>query len=607
MEVDLTEEKVRVKDTFELPLRQYLGGKGLALYILYRELKKLERTMTDLDHLDPLGPDNVLIFATGPATGSLFPYSGRYHVMALRSPLTGYIASANSGGDFGPYMKFAGFDMIVVKGAAESPVYLHIHDGKAELMDARHLWGMTTFRATDTILKEVGDGGRTRVATIGPAGENGVLFANIINDKHRAAGRTGVGAIMGSKFLKAIAATGDSNPVEPERPEEFREKVKKYLDVIRKNPVTGEGLRKYGTAILVNIINQHGLYPTRNFQTGVFEKAEEQSGEYMAEKYLIRNRACWGCPTGCGRITKVPKGPFQIGYSEGPEYESIWALGADTGNADLESIIKANHLCDELGLDTISTGTTIAAAMEMVEKGFIPEERLEGVDLRFGNSAAVVEMIWRIAYRSGFGDELAMGSYRLARRYGAEHLSMSVKRLELPAYDPRGAWGHALNYATANRGGCHVTGYMISPEILGIPEKLKPLSTEGKAKWVKDFQDFTSVVNSTVACLFSTFALFADAYADMLAPLTGWDLTPEELMVIGERIYNLERHMMVKLGFRPEEDTLPRRFLEEPMPEGPNKGSTVPLKELLREYYRVRGWENGIPTEEKLKELGIIP
>ncbi|MCD6105768.1 MAG: aldehyde ferredoxin oxidoreductase C-terminal domain-containing protein, partial [Thermoplasmata archaeon] len=281
--------------------------------------------------------------------------------------------------------------------------------------------------------------------------------------------------------------------------------------------------------------------------------------------------------------------------------------GADTGNADLESIIKANHLCDELGLDTISTGSTIAAAMEMVEKGFIPEERLEGVDLRFGNSAAVVEMIWRIAYRSGFGNELAMGSYRLARRYGAEHLSMSVKRLELPAYDPRGAWGHALNYATANRGGCHVTGYMISPEILGIPEKLKPLSTEGKAKWVKDFQDFTSVVNSTVACLFSTFALFADAYADMLAPLTGWDLTPEELMVIGERIYNLERHMMVKLGFRPEEDTLPRRFLEEPMPEGPNKGSTVPLKELLREYYRVRGWENGIPTEEKLKELGIIP
>ena len=274
----------------------------------------------------------------------------------------------------------------------------------------------------------------------------------------------------------------------------------------------------------------------------------------------------------------------------------------------MEALIKANHYCDEFGLDTISMGSTIAAAMELVEKGYIPKEELQGLDLRFGNDAALVEAVWRTAYKSGFGKYLALGSKRLAEIFGAPDLSMSVKGLEMPAYDPRAVKGIGLNYATANRGGCHVTGYTISPEVLGIPEQIDRLSYEGKAKWVKMFQDFTCVVNSAVVCLFNTFALGADAYADMLSSITGWDLTADEILKIGERIYNLERWIMAKYGFSAKDDTLPKRLFTSPLPDGPSKGEVVDpekFKKMLEEYYKLRGWVDGVPTPEKLKELGI--
>jgi len=603
LEVDLSSMSLKDVTFDEKILRKYLGGKGIAVKYLYDYAKELEKKGINLKELDPFGPENVVFFATGPATGTAFMSSGRYHVMALKSPLTGSIGSANSGGEFGPYLKFAGYDGIIIKGKAEKPVYLSIIDGKAELHDATDLWGKTTFDTT-RILKEKHGLKRASVACIGPAGENLVLMAAIINDEHRAAGRTGLGAILGSKNFKAIIVSGNEK-VSIAKPDEFKQKVQKYLKIEKENSVTGQGLPTYGTAILVNIINQHGMLPYKNWQTGVNPDGEKISGETLKEKYLIKNRPCWGCAIGCGRVTTVKTGAFQILYSEGPEYESIWALGSATAVGNLEAIIKANHYCDELGMDPISLGSTIACAMELVEKGKIPEEDLQGIDLKFGNPNALVELVWSTAYKRGFGKYLAMGSKRLAEKYGAPELSMSVKGLEMPAYDPRGAKGIGLNYATANRGGCHVTGYTISPEVLGIPEQIDRLKWEGKAKWVKIFQDFTCVVNSTVNCLFVTFALDVNAYADMLASITGWDLTADELMKLGERVYNLERVIMGKLGFSAKDDTLPKRLLEEPMPEGPSKGHVVELDKMLEEYYKLRGWENGLPTPEKLKELEI--
>jgi len=603
LKVNLSDGTVKVEKTDMEIAKKYLGGKGYAVRLLYDYLQSYKKKGIAPRDINPLGEENVLIFATGPATGIVgFPESGRYHVMALRSPLTGSIASANSGGRWGPFLKFAGFDAIVIEGKSEDPVYLEVLDGTAEIKCAKDVWGKNVFD-TERILKKKA-GRRCSVACIGPAGENQVLFACIMNDEHRAAGRTGVGAIMGSKKLKAIVVGGDERP-QPAKPDEFNEVSKEAMNKIKTNPVTGEGLPKYGTAILVNIINNAGILPYKNWQTGVNPDADKISGETLAEKYLIKNKACWGCAIGCGRVTAVKEGCFQILYSEGPEYESIWALGNATGVTQLDAIIKANHLCDELGLDTISMGSTIACAMELREKGYIPDEVLEGLDLRFGNATAMVEAVWRTAYKAGFGKYLALGSKRLAEIFGAPELSMSVKGLELPAYDPRGAKGIGLTYATANRGGCHVTGYTISPEILGVPEKIDPLTIEGKAQWVKTFQDFTCVVNSTVNCLFSTFALGAEDYAKLLSAVTGWDLSTEEIMKIGERIYNLERLIINEYGFDGKDDTLPKRLLQEPMPEGVAKGQVAELEKMKEEYYKLRGWVDGSPTPEKLKELDI--
>ncbi|MET1123681.1 MAG: aldehyde ferredoxin oxidoreductase family protein [Archaeoglobaceae archaeon] len=605
LKVNLSEGSIKELPIDEEIAKKYLGGKGYAVRLLYDYLVEYERLGIAPRDINPFGEENVLIFATGPATGVAgFPESGRYHVMALKSPLTGGIASANSGGKFGPYLKFAGFDMVVVEGKSDEPVYLEIVDGTAEIKSAGDIWGLNTFDTTRTLSRRVGRD--CSVACIGPAGENLVHIACIINEEHRAAGRTGVGAVMGSKKLKAIVAGGDKRP-EVAKPEEFREASKRALEKIKQNPVTGEGLPKYGTAVLVNVINSSGGLPFKNWQEAYNERADEISGETLEAKYLRKRVACWGCSIGCGRATEVREGPFKVLNTEGPEYESIWALANDTAAINLEATIKANHLCDELGIDTISMGSTIACAMELYEKGYIRDEDLQGLDLSFGNEAAVVDAVWRTAYKVGIGKYLALGSRRLAEIFGAPELSMSVKGLEMPAYDPRAIKGIGLNYATANRGGCHVSGYTVSAEIVGLPEKIDPLSYD-KAAWVKTFQDFACVVNSAVNCLFTTFALGVEDYAVLLSKVTGWEMSGEELMKIGERIYNLERLILNKYGFDGKDDTLPRRLFDEPLPSGPMKGQVVDPKEFERmkeEYYRLRGWVNGVPTEEKLKELEI--
>lgn len=591
LRVDLGSGSITKEVVPEEMVKNYLGGRGLASKIIYDEISP---------DVDPLGPENKLIFATGLLTGTPAPTGGRYMVVT-KGPLSGTIASSNSGGFFGAELKFTGHDMIIFEGKSKKPVYLSIIDDKVELKDGSEIWGKTVPETTEYLKQAVGED-KAKVSCIGPAGENLVLFASIMNDENRAAGRTGVGAVMGSKNLKAVVVKATEKNMEYNK-DKLMKVVKKHTRMLKENGITGEGLPKLGTKVLDNIINENGLYPTRNFQYGTFDGVEEISGEALIEKgYLQKNKGCYACPIRCGRDVKLPNGRT----GEGPEYETGWAYGADCGVNDLNAIVEANFLCNELGLDTISAGTTIAAAMELYEKGYINKEELNnGPEIRFGSSEAIVYYTRAIAYREGFGDKLAEGSYRLAKAKGHPEISMSVKRQELPAYDPRGVQGHGLQYATSNRGGCHVRGYLISPEILGVPEKLDPQEVKGKPEWVKIFQDLTAVIDSIGLCLFSSFALGADEYCELVNAATGFDLSTEEFLKAGERIYTLERKFNLDAGITPDEDTLPKRFLEDPLPDGPQKGAVSRLNELLPEYYDVRGWPDGIPSEEKLKELNI--
>ena len=604
LRVDLTSKKITAEELPEEVLKNWIGGRGLGVYIMLKEVDP---------KVDPLSPSNKAIVLTGPLTGIPgVPSSGRW-CSVTKSPLTGTIHDSHSGGKFGPELKFAGFDAIIIEGASEEPVYLWIYDGKAEIRSAKHLWGLDTHATTDAIkeelAKEIGEdeAKNIKVACIGPAGENLVRFAAIINDYNRAAGRGGHGAVWGSKKLKAIAVRGHKKvPIANES--KFKEAVRKAMDKIKKSPVTSEALPKLGTAVLVNIINQHGIYPTRNFKTGVFDKAEEQSGEKLVETILddqlVKREICWGCPIGCARGTRI-KGKW-TGEGGGPEYETIWAFGAQTGTASLEAISKANYLCNELGLDTISTGHVIGTLMELVEMGKIPPEKLRGLRVEWGNEEAIVELTWRTAFRSGIGNDIAEGALRLAQKYGAPEVAMVVRGQELPAYDPRGAQGHGLGYATSNRGGCHLRAYMIAPEVLGVPELVDRFKTEGKPGLVKHFQDVFAVIDSLVVCKFTSFAIWSEDYAEMLSAVTGWDVVPSDIEKIGERIWNAERAFnILAFGDGREFDTLPKRLLEEPMPEGPAKGHVVKLSEMLDEYYKLRGWVNGRPTKAKLGELGL--
>jgi aldehyde:ferredoxin oxidoreductase len=592
LRVNLSKGEISTEDLdFELA-KKYLGGRGLATKIFYDEVGP---------KVDPFSEENKIIFATGLLTGTTAPTGGRYMVVT-KGPLTGTIASSNSGGFFGAELKFAGYDLLIIEGKSEKPVYISIKDSEVKIKDAEHLWGKDTYYTTDKLLEEFGDK-KARVSCIGPAGENLVLISSIINEKGRAAGRTGVGAVMGSKNLKAIVVRGSKRP-EVKNKSKFSQVVKEKITKLRNNSITGEGLPKLGTKVLDSIINANGLYPTKNFQEGTFEYVEEVNGEALVEKgYLIRNKACFGCPIACGRVVTLPTGE----EGEGPEYESGWAFGADCGVKDLISITEANFLCNKLGLDTISAGSTIACAMELYEKGYLKDEEIGNATKPvFGSGEAIVYYTKAIAYREGLGDKLAEGSYRFAESHGHPELSMSVKKQEIPAYDPRGVQGHALEYATSNRGACHVRGYMISPEILGVPEKLETQKLEGKAQWVKTFQDLTSVIDAAGLCLFTSFALGADDYADLINAALDINMSTEEVMRIGERIWNMERLYNLEAGIDPKDDTLPKRFLEEPLPDGPQKGAVVRLDVLIPEYYKVRGWdENGKPTEAKKQELGL--
>jgi aldehyde:ferredoxin oxidoreductase len=573
-----TQETVAVNDTIR---RQYLGGRGLGVK-LYSELCP--------SSIDPLADDNALIFMTGPLTGTMMT-SGRYQVIS-RSPLTGTICDSSSGGNFGAALKAAGIDGLIIRGRAANPVYLSVADGEVEARDASAFWGLDTQQTQKGIQAETGP--KTSVACIGSAGENRIIFAAIINDKDRAAGRGGMGAIMGSKNLKAIAA-GGSQPVVISDPEGYKALAARIDRIVDKNPVTGKSLQVLGTSVLVNIINAHGMFPTENFRRGVFNDAEGTSGEKIAETLLQRPSACYKCPIGCGRTTRT-----RDKHGEGPEYETVWAFGAHLGISDLTAITEANYACNELGLDTITMGSTIGCAMELSETGAWKES------LRWGEADKLLDWVTDTAYRRGIGAELALGSKRLAAKYGRPELAMQVKGMEIPAYDPRGAQGMALSYATSNRGGCHMRAYMIAPEILGHPVFLDRFSTKGKADLVALFQDVSALVDSAVLCRFLQFALGISTFTEMLRMVTGLDFSDEELMKIGRRIYTLERLFNNRAGFGRGDDTLPPRFFNEEFQTGSSRHRRVQLEGMLDDYYAVRGWDlNGVPLPQTLADLGL--
>jgi len=581
VKIDLGSRKQETVAVSEALRRQYLGGRGLGVK-LYTDLCSAAP--------DPFADDNVLIFMTGPLTGTLMT-SGRYQVVS-RSPLTGTICDSSSGGQFGAALKAAGLDGLIVRGRAANPVYLSIHDGEVDVRDASAFWGLDTQQTQKGIQAELP--AKASVACIGPAGENRVLFAAIMNDKDRAAGRGGLGAIMGAKNLKAIAASG-SRPVAISDPEGYKELTARLDRIIDKNPVTGKSLQLLGTSVLVNIINAHGMFPTENFRRGVFNDAEGISGEKIAETLLQRQSSCYKCPIGCGRTTRT-----RDKQGEGPEYETVWAFGAHLGISDLTAITEANYACNELGLDTITMGSTLGCAMELSETGAWKES------LRWGDAGKLRDWVTETAYRRGIGAELALGSKRLAAKYGRPELAMQVKGLEIPAYDPRGAQGMALSYATSNRGGCHMRAYMIAPEILGHPVFLDRFTTSGKAELVALFQDVSAVVDSTVLCRFLQFAVGISTFAEMLRTITGLDFGDEELMTTGRRIYTLERQFNNRAGFGRGDDTLPSRFFDEELQTGSSRHRRVQLEEMLDDYYAVRGWDrNGVPLPQTLADLGL--
>ena len=590
LRINLTDHTYKTEALDHEKALRYIGGRGLGSRIMAEEVDPA---------IDAFDPANKVIIATGPLTGTPAPAGGRYMVVT-KSPLTGTIASSNSGGYWGSELKFAGYDLLILEGKSPKPVNIFIEDDKVELRDAAHVWGKTTTQTTEALVKEAPD--KAKILCIGPAGEKLSKIAAVMNDINRAAGRSGVGAVVGSKNLKAIVVKGSSKPAIAD-PEKLKAVVKESRGKLKDNGVTGQGLPTYGTAVLVNIINEGGVFPTNNFQTTYFDKAENISGEHLAENFLIKRESCFACPIACGRYAKADD--IEGG---GPEYETIWAFGAACGVDDMKSVIKANYWCNELGLDTISAGVTVATAMELYQRGKITDEHIgNGLTLKWGDADSMVEWTRKLGMRDGLvADKMAEGAYRLAEHFGMPEVAMVVKKQELPAYDPRGIRGQGLQYATSNRGGCHVRGYMISPEILGLPQKLDRFAIDGKAEWVKIFQDLTAYIDSTGLCLFTSFAIDAKGYADLTNAVCGTNFTDADILEAGDRIWNLERDYNLKAGIDPSQDTLPKRLLNDPIPDGPSKGNVTRLDEMLPKYYEIRGWtDKGIPKPETLEKLGV--
>lgn len=589
--INLTNGSVSYSPLPEDLVRKYIGGRGLGDKFVF----------DNGPHVDPLSPDNLMCVMTGPLTGTAVNLSGRLAVVT-KSPLTGTITDSHMGGFTAAKLKWAGFDGLLIKGKAADPTYLLVKDGEVTLHDASDLWGLGCHATVKALQERYGKD--AAVMCIGPAGERQVRFASWMNENDRSSGRGGTGCVGGSKNLKAIVIIGERKDM-PKPPEAtadaFKTAQQAGLKKIMEGGLTAPnkgGLSVYGTNVLLNLLNEAGAFPTFNGKITYHEKNANISGEAFREHNLVSEPVCHACPVHCKKELEAKEGRWKS-RAESLEYETAWSLGALCGVFEREPLIYFLDQCNDYGLDTIEMGVTLAMVMEASELGLTPEV------VNWGDAEKMSELIRKTAWREGFGGILAYGAAGAAKRLGCPDLALSVKGQAVPAYDPRGVQGIGLGYATSNRGGCHVRGYTIASEIAGIPFPTDRTVIEGKPALLKTFQDLFGFTDSLDVCKFATFSEGVDEFVPMLNAMTGLDITPEEAMKIGERVWNLERYYINLNGFTGKDDTLPKRFLTEPA-GGNSAGMVSRINEMLPEYYELRGWKYGVVTPEKLKELEII-
>jgi len=607
LRVDLSRGEINPEPIREDWAREFLGGSGLATRYLYDEVPK---------GADPLGPENRLIFMTGPLTGTSSASAGRYSVVA-KSPQTGIWGQANSGGKFGPALKRSGYDGIIFEGISPTPVYLKINSGQAELIPAEGLWGKTVSKTEDELLS--GMQKSFCVASIGPAGENLVRYASIMNNKHRAAGRCGLGAVMGSKRLKAILCGGNES-IHLADSKGFTDVARKQIEFLN-DSLLKVGFDAFGTNMVSDLVNVRGGYPTMNWQKGVYDQIDEVNAQALIDKVFVEGVSCFACPVTCGRGSEIREGKWRGNKGEGPEYETANMFGANCGVSDMNAITMANYLCNDYGLDTITTGSTIAFAMECFSKGILTRTQTGGLEMNFGDSDLIVDLVEKIATRQGVGDLLAEGTQVMAEKLGqgSASFAMNVKGLEMPAYDPRAAKITGLGYVTANRGGDHITGYIQLPTFVDMPmlivddSQIKDpfVADPQETKVLVDLENALTIFDAIGACKFMGILLTAEDFSALISHATGWDFGVPDFRQAGERIYTLMRAYCAREGITREDDVLPARLMLEPIPEGPAKGMFVEeemLEKMKDAYYELRGWDiaTGIPSAEKLEELNLV-
>jgi len=597
--VNLTDGSTAIEEMPNGQLMKYIGGAGLAARMLYDELEP---------GLDPLSYRNKVIFLAGPLAGTSAPTGSRIGAYT-KSPMTGGFFYSSAGGSFAAELKFAGFDGVVIEGRSEKPVYLFITNGLVELRDAAHLWGERTYRAHELLKNDIGDEA-AQIAVIGPAGERLVRFASVIVGG-RALGRGGLGAVLGSKKFKGIAVRGKGG-IEVDNMEATLQKTAELLRIMRGNPSTGQILPRFGTPVLVNANNALGVFGSRNWQRETFDGADGLSAETMRQKIVVRDKSCFACPIGCSKYTTVQQGEYKGSTVEGPEYENIYALGSMLENSSIELVAAAERECDELGMDAVETGVAIAFVMEAREKGLLSLEDVDGLDLTFGNAAVIMPMVHKIGMREGIGDMLAESVKRAAEKIGkgAEDFAMQNKGMTFPGHSARGLPGFALGYATGPRGASHHDGRPTGERSGAVPRD----TIEGKGQYVMQVNHLNILTDSMIVCHLaeSVWGLtgIGQNVVDIFNVVTGMDLTVAQAEETAERIWNVIRAFNVREGMRRAADTLPKRFLEEPIPDGPSKGMVVSrqmLETMKDDYYSVRGWDlqTAIPLPERLLKLDL--
>ncbi len=582
LEIDLKSKKTKIIELSEDIYNKFLGGRGLGVYLYTQYAQPWDN--------NPLSEKNPIIISNGPLTGTSAPTAGRA-VMTSRSPLTGTIFTSNSGGIFGALLKFTGYDAVIILGKSEQPIVIYLSDKEIEMLDATNLWGKGTTEVTEQIKAIYSKA--SSVLSIGKAGENGVLFASVITDGARGFGRGGLGAVWGYKNLKALVVSGKQKPRIKEK-DKLTSVVYEAHKSIKQNPVTSKALSELGTSFMLDVVYFERALPVKNFSTNQFSGIEQVGSSALQEEILVKSSTCWGCPIFCGRISRDNEGKI----AHGPEFETIWALGPNLGLNDLPLIQKANRLCNDYGLDTISLGGTIAFAMEATEKG------VRDFGIRFGEKEKIINIIKQIAENEGIGRELKMGTRKIAQELGkeAEYFAINVKGMELAAYDPRVIKGMAVCYATSNRGACHLQGgYPAGSEIFGLPRRIDPRMQVGKGTLAANRQNDSAALDSLVVCRFASMGVSLENWSRILTAVTGKNYSAQTLSKIGERIHNLERLINLKLGFSRKDDSLPPKLRQDSLGE-----EEIDLENILNEYYEFRGWDrDGIPTKEKLRELEL--